>query len=220
MAYTYNKYRIKEFTEQKGFGGRTIANKLGMSNDKAPRGWIAGSELIRMDHFLNFVNTFHLNLLEFFMDDGIRMDTQQTEAVPEENTTCSEPATSVPTSDDSDFRFRLMTEMAELKVRHTRELMQKDIDLARKELELAKRERDMSEKIRAELKKEFEQDRQQLVESYENRLTKRDETIGKLQIQLAELTAEYKELENASQKDNSYLPMSNSGGVAERGYNK
>ena len=33
MSYKYNNTRIKEFAEYKGIGGRTNANKMGMTND-------------------------------------------------------------------------------------------------------------------------------------------------------------------------------------------
>ena len=71
--------------------------------------------------------------------------------------------------------------MAELEKKHIREMMQKDIDLARQEVK-------MREEIRRELKAEFEQDKQTLVDNYEARLRSRDADVAKLQQQLAELT--------------------------------
>ena len=86
MSYKYNNTRIKEFAELKGFGGRSIANRMKMKNDLAPRGWIACTEKIYMHHFINFVNTFGLDIHEFFYQDGVLMS----DAIKEENSKCSE----------------------------------------------------------------------------------------------------------------------------------
>ena len=178
MSYKYNNTRIKEFAKSRGIGGRTLANKMGMSNDLAPRGWIAGSEKISMHHFINFINTFGFDIHEFFYQDGVLMSETQ----KAENSKCSEEAStqSVPT-DSTAIELAHVKEMAELEKKHIKEMMQKDIDLARQEAK-------MREEIRRELKAEFEQDKQTLVDNYEARLRSRDADVAKLQQQLAELT--------------------------------
>jgi hypothetical protein len=88
-------------------------------------------------------------------------------------------------------------------------MMQKDIDLARQEAK-------MREDIRRELKAEFEQDKQTLVDNYEARLRNRDADVAKLQQQLAELTLQYKELESA-RNEKSYLGYGGVTGLAEPG---
>lgn len=204
MSYKYNNTRIKEFAELKGIGGRTIANKMGMTNDLAPRGWINCTEKIYMHHFINFINTFGFDIHEFFYQDGVLMS----EAMKEENIKCSdEPSSqSVPTETTA-LELAHVKEMAELEKKHIREMMQKDIDLARQEAK-------MREEIRRELKAEFEQDKQQIIDSYETRLRERDKDVAKLQQQLAELTLQYKELEAARSKK-SYLGYGGVTGVAE-----
>lgn len=209
MAYRYNKERIKEFAEKRGFGGRTIANKLGMSNDKAPRSWLDGSEVIRMDHFLNFVNTFNLDLHEFFFQDDVLMSKAPQTEQSKENTFCSPQAE---TKSATEAELRHVREMADLEKQHLREMMQKDIDLAKKEVE-------MREQIRRELKAEFEADKQQIIESYEDRLRDRDNDVAKLQQQVAELTVQYRELES-SQGEKGYYPKGTITGVAESAYRK
>lgn len=178
MSYKYNNTRIKEFAESKGIGGRTIANKMGMTNDLAPRGWINCTEKIYMHHFINFINTFGFDIHEFFYQDGVLMS----EAIKEENSKCSDDSSlqSVPT-DTTALKLAHVKEMAELEKKHIREMMQKDIDLARQEVEMADR-------IREKVKREFEQDKQTLVDNYEARLRNRDADVAKLQQQLAELT--------------------------------
>lgn len=206
MSYKYNNTRIKEFAESKGIGGRTIANKMGMTNDLAPRGWINCTEKIYMHHFINFINTFGFDIHEFFYQDGVLMS----EAFKEENSKCSdEPSSqSVPT-DTTALELAHVKEMAELEKKHIREMMQKDIDLARKEVE-------MTDRIREKVKREFEQDKQQIIESYEERLRERDADVAKLQRQLAELTLQYKELESKTEK--GYMPYGGVTGVAEKSY--
>lgn len=206
MSYKYNNTRIKEFAESKGIGGRTIANKMGMTNDLAPRGWINCTEKIYMHHFINFINTFGFDIHEFFYQDGVLMS----EAFKEENSKCSdEPSSqSVPT-DTTSLELAHVKEMAELEKKHIREMMQKDIDLARQEAK-------MREDIRRELKAEFEQDKQTLVDNYEARLRNRDADVAKLQQQLAELTLQYKELESKTEK--GYMPYGTVTGVADKPY--
>ena len=206
MSYKYNNTRIKEFAESKGIGGRTIANKMGMTNDLAPRGWINCTEKIYMHHFINFINTFGFDIHEFFYQDGVLMS----EAFKEENSKCSdEPSSqSVPT-DTTALELAHVKEMAELEKKHIREMMQKDIDLARQEVE-------MTDRIREKVKREFEQDKQQIIESYEERLRERDADVAKLQQQLAELTLQYKELESKTEK--GYMPYGGVTGVAEKSY--
>ena len=197
MAYLYNAEKIKEFAQEREMGGRTIANKLNMSNDKAPRGWLAGNKQIRMDHFLNFVNTFKLDLLDFFTQDGSPLSKAQNNAQTTENTLCS-VSESV-----AELKIAHIQAMADMEKEHLREMMQKDIDLAQKELLL-------NEKIRKQLKAEFADDKQQIIDSYEARLTERDKLIGQLQQQVAELTA--------AQEPKTVLGYTGITGVAERGY--
>jgi hypothetical protein len=206
MSYKYNNTRIKEFAESKGIGGRTIANKMGMTNDLAPRGWINCTEKIYMHHFINFINTFGFDIHEFFYQDGVLMS----EAIKEENSKCSdEPSSqSVPT-DTTSLELAHVKEMAELEKKHIREMMQKDIDLARQEVE-------MTDRIREKVKREFEQDKQQIIESYEERLRERDADVAKLQQQLAELALQYKELESKTEK--GYMPYGGVTGVADKPY--
>lgn len=176
MAYKYNNTRIKEFAEAEKIGGRTIANRMNMSNDLAPRGWIACTEKIYMHHFINFVNTFGLDIHEFFYEDGVLMsDTDK-----DKNRKCSssKSAQTVPT-DTAAIELAHVKEMAEVEKKHIREMMQKEVEFSHKEIELRKQ-------IRQELKEEFNTDKQQIINSYEARLTDRDNTIARLQQQLSE----------------------------------
>ena len=206
MVYKYNNTRIKEFAESKKIGGRTIANKMGMTNDTAPRGWIACTEKIYMHHFINFINTFGFDIHEFFYQDGVLMS----EAQKDENKKCSSEseAQTVP-ADTSALELAHVKEISELEKKHIREMMQKDLELSRKEIELRNQ-------IRQELKAEYNQDKQVLVDNYEHRLRERDADVARLQQQLAELTAQYKELESAREK--GYLGFGGVTGLAEKPY--
>ncbi|MBR4923804.1 MAG: hypothetical protein IKY99_09375 [Bacteroidaceae bacterium] len=206
MSYKYNNTRIKEFAEKNKLSGRAIATRMGMSNDLAPRGWIACTEKIYMHHFINFINTFGFDIHEFFYQDNVLMS----EGENSKNTICSNESgsQSVP-SDNSDLKLAHVKEISELEKKHIREMMQKDIDLARQEAK-------MREEIRRELKAEFEQDKQTLVDNYEARLRSRDADVAKLQQQLAELTLQYKELESRTEK--GYMPYGGVTGVADKPY--
>ena len=205
MFYKYNNLRIKEFADSKRIGGRTIANKLGMSNDKAPRGWMNGSEQIRMDHFLNFVNTFGLDIKEFFYQDDVLMS----DIADSENTKCSS-ATNTQSAPNVEHELeKLRTTVFQLEKEHLQVIAQKELELSRKELEMYK-------DIRKELKEEFKDEKQQIIDSYEARLSERENTIGKLQQQLAILTAELKEA-GFYQKSKGYQPLGDMIGVAEEG---
>mgnify|MGYP007115374222 FL=1 len=159
-----------------------------------------------MHHFINFINTFGFDIHEFFYQDGVLMS----ESIKEENSKCSDetPSQSVPT-DTTALELAHVKEMADLEKKHIKEMMQKDIDLARQEAK-------MREEIRRELKAEFEQDKQTLVDNYEARLRNRDADVAKLQQQLAELTLQYKELESKTEK--GYMPYGTVTGVAEKPY--
>lgn len=206
MSYKYNNTRIKEFAEKNKLSGRAIATRMGMSNDLAPRGWIGCTEKIYMHHFINFINTFGFDIHEFFYQDDVLMS----ETENGKNTKCSDESgsQSVP-SGNSASELAHVKEMAELEKKHIREMMQKDIDLARKEVE-------MTDRIREKVKREFEQDKQQIIESYETRLRERDADVAKLQQQLAELSLQYKELESNSEK--GFMPYGGMTGVAEKPY--
>ena len=206
MSYKYNNTRIKEFAEKNKLSGRAIATHMEMSNDLAPRGWIACTEKIYMHHFINFINTFGFDIHEFFYQDNVLMS----EGENSKNTICSNESgsQSVP-SDNSDLKLAHVKEISELEKKHIREMMQKDIDLARQEAK-------MREEIRRELKAEFEQDKQTLVDNYEARLRSRDADVAKLQQQLAELTLQYKELESRTEK--GYMPYGGVTGVADKPY--
>lgn len=196
MAYKYNNTRIKEFAEAEKIGGRTIANRMNMSNDLAPRGWIACTEKIYMHHFINFVNTFGLNIHEFFYEDGVLMsDTDK-----DNNRKCSSSKNTqtVPT-DTAAIELAHVKEMAEVEKKHIREMMQKEVEFSRKEIELRKQ-------IRQELKEEFNTDKQQIINSYEARLTDRDNTIARLQQQLSE---------EAQKKEKGFGNFRGTYGVAE-----
>lgn len=195
MVYKYNNLRIKEFADSKRIGGRTIANKLGMSNDKAPRGWLNGSEQIRMVHFLNFVNTFGLDIKEFFYQDDVLMS----DIADSENIKCSS-ATDTQSAPNVEHELeKLRTTVFQLEKEHLQVIAQKELELSRKELEMYK-------DIRKELKEEFKDEKQQIIDSYEARLSERENTIGKLQQQLAILTAELKEA-GTYQKSKGYQPL-------------
>lgn len=201
MAYTYNKWRIKEFAEESGLTPSQLGKTVGITNLDTVNRWMEGS-IPSVEVLVRFANGNNLSLLEFFKENGEDMHKLYSKVEPE--------AESKKETDDIVNVIPAIThvqEIARIEKEHLKELMQKEIDLAKKEVE-------MSDNIREKVKAEFNKDKEQIIESYEARLTDRDATIARLQQQLAELTVQYKELES-SQKEKGYLGYGGVKGLAE-----
>lgn len=184
MSYLYNKERIKEFIQSSGLTPMAVGRKVGVFNTETCNNWAKGSD-IRVSTLLKIAEAYGIDLLEFFIEDGEKMSEtygkKRGEAPP-------------PVAPEGNINYiDYIKEVSEMEKRHLRELMQKDIDLAKKEVEMA-------ERIREKVRQETAADKQQIIDSYEARLTDRDKTIGQLQQQLAELSAQYKELEASGGK--------------------
>lgn len=199
-SYTYNKWRIKEFAEQTGKTHGQLGSMVGVSNQGTTRGWLEGSSP-NVGTIVKFANAARLSLLEFFEEDGIKMSELYTKV--EKKPEIKETQSVIPTIEH-------VKEISRMEREHLKELMQKDIEIAKKELA-------MTDRIREKVKAEFNKDKEQIIESYEARLTDRDATIAKLQQQLAELTAQYKELES-TKSEKSYLGFGSTTGLAEKPY--
>lgn len=200
MSFNYNKSRFKEFAYETGKTSGQIGRIVGITNPTTPQGWLNGGD-IRVETLLRFVSKTGIHLLEFFQEDGKPMHELYTKV------------SDSPKNEDiqsSISSIEHVREMAELEKQHLKEMMQKDIDLAKKEVE-------MTDRIREKVKAEFDKDRQQIIESYEARLRSRDNDVAKLQQQLAELTAQYKELETMN-REGGYFPKGTITGLAEKPY--
>lgn len=204
MAYTYNKWRIKEFAEESRLTPSQLGKTVGITNLDTVNRWMEGS-IPSVEVLVRFANGNNLSLLEFFKENGEDMHKLYSKVEPE--------AESKGKSDDIVNVIPAIThvqEIARIEKEHLKELMQKEIDLAKKEVE-------MFDCIREKVKDEFNKDKEQIIESYEARLTDRDATIARLQQQLAELTVQYKELESAK-SEKSYLGFGGVTGLAEKPY--
>lgn len=201
MAYTYNKWRIKEFAEETSMTISQLGRTVGITNLETVSRWLEGS-IPNVKVLARFASENHIPLLEFFSEDGTPMHKLYAKVEQEEKQEAKhiDIANVIPT-------ISHVQEIARLEKEHLRELMQKDIDLAKKEVE-------MTDRIREKVKAEFEKDKQQIIDSYEARLADRDAIIGKLQQQLAELTVQYKELES-TQREKGYLGFGGMMGLAE-----
>lgn len=201
MAYTYNKWRIKEFAEESGLTPSQLGKTVGITNLDTVNRWMEGS-IPSVEVLVRFANGNNLSLLEFFKENGEDMHKLYSKVEPE--------AESKKETDDIVNVIPAIThvqEIARIEKEHLKELMQKEIDLAKREVE-------MSDNIREKVKAEFNKDKKQIIESYEARLTDRDNTIARLQQQLAELTVQYKELES-EQREKGYMGYGSMKGLAE-----
>lgn len=199
MSYEYNKWRIKEFAEATGKTPYQLGALAGITNLNNPKGWLEG-KTPNVNTLVKFANGSGISLLEFFSEDGIPMSERYSQA-------------EIPAHTDDISTIPLIEhvrEVSRMEKEHLAELMQKDIDLAKKEME-------MSDRIREKVKAEYNRDKEQIIGSYESRLTERDNTIARLQQQLAELTAQYKELESA-RSEKGYLGFGGVTGLAEKPY--
>lgn len=103
--YRYNNDKIRLWAEEQETTAWKIAKKMQMVNPKAPMGWVAGGDL-RVSNLLNFINTYKLNLLDFFFeDDTLMSETHQTNEQTIE-----------------ELRRQHTREMEELKIQHLREI--------------------------------------------------------------------------------------------------
>lgn len=103
--YRYNNDKIRQWAEEQETTAWKIAKKMQMVNPKGPMGWVAGGDL-RVSNLLNFINTYKLNLLDFFFeDDKLMSDTPPitVEAIEE-------------------LRRQHTREIEELKIQHLREI--------------------------------------------------------------------------------------------------
>lgn len=199
MSYSYNKWKFKEFAEATGKTHGQIGRMVGVTNSETTEKWINGG-VPNIGTIVKFANAAQISILEFFYENGTLMSELYSKS---KNGTDQEH---ISNSIDSIIHIR---EISNLEKKHIKEMMQKDIDLARQEAK-------MREEIRRELKAEFEQDKQTLVDNYEARLRSRDADVAKLQQQLAELTLQYKELESKTEK--GYMPYGTVTGVADKPY--
>lgn len=201
MAYTYNKWRIKEFAEESILTPSQLGKTVGITNLDTVNRWMEGS-IPSVEVLVRFANGNNISLLEFFKENGEDMHKlySKVESKADSKEETEDIANVIPT-------ITHVQEIARIEKEHLKELMQKEIDLAKKEVE-------MTDRIREKVKAEFNKDKEQIIESYEARLTDRDNTIAKLQQQLAELTAQYKELESA-QSEKGYLGFGGVTGLAE-----
>lgn len=201
MAYTYNKWRIKEFAEESRLTPSQLGKTVGITNLDTVNRWMEGS-IPSVEVLVRFANGNNLSLLEFFKENGEDMHKLYSKVEQETE--------SKGKSDDIVNVIPAIThvqEIARIEKEHLKELMQKEIDLAKREVE-------MSDNIREKVKAEFNKDKEQIIESYEARLTDRDATIARLQQQLAELTVQYKELES-EQREKGYMGYGSMKGLAE-----
>lgn len=103
--YRYNKDKIRQWAEQQETTAWKIAKKMQLTNHKGPMAWVTGGDL-RVSSLLNFINTYKLNILDFFFeDDKLMSDT---------------PPTNEQTIEE--LRRRHTLEMEELKIQHLREI--------------------------------------------------------------------------------------------------
>lgn len=204
MSYQYNKWRIKEFAENSDLTQCQIGRAVGITNPETISRWMEGS-IPNVEVLVRFANRHQVPLLEFFSENGEPMHKlySKVDSKVESNVDSKEKAEGI---ENSISTIEHIKEIARMEKEHLKELMQKDIDLAKKEVEMADR-------IREKIKDEFNKDKEQIIDSYESRLSDRDATIAKLQQQLAELTLQYKELESKSEK--GYMGFGGVTGVAE-----
>lgn len=205
MSYQYNKWRIKEFAENSDLTPCQLGRAVGITNLDTVSRWMEGS-IPSVEVLVRFANRHHVPLLEFFSENGEPMHKlySKVDSKVESNVDSKEKTEGI---ENSISTIEHIKEIARMEKEHLKELMQKDIDLAKKEVE-------MTDRIREKIKGEFNEDKQQIIESYESRLSDRDATIAKLQQQLAELTLQYKELE-AARSEKSYVGYGGVTGLAE-----
>lgn len=206
MIYEYDNKKIAEFIRGEKMSARKAKIALNMSNVKALNGWMSGGDL-RTSNLLHFVNTFGLNLLDFFKADGVRLSEliPDSEARPAtfhakfSKTDQPEAAyntsnTKENTNESQSEAPQHMKEMFELREQHLKEMFTKEKELLLREIHNEKL-------IRQEYEIKLEAAVSKIEESYDRKLNAKDELIEELRQQLIELTLQCKELENSKKKE-------------------
>lgn len=198
---------------------------LNMTNVKALNGWMNGGDL-RVSNLLHFVNTFRLNLLDFFTADGKPLSEQNQESRQtdsQDNLASTNPkqgkSSNIADIDTSN------TDMSQLVIKHIQEiadLRQKHVvEMAEREKSLLLREMQQEKVVRQEYDAKLEATVTRMEERYERKLnevqtatekrfeqklSEKDALIEELRQQLTELTLQYRELEANSR---GVLPYQN-----------
>lgn len=114
--YQYNKNKIAEFAAERDITASRMAKKMELVNPKGPKGWLEGGDL-RVSSLLNFVNTYGLNLLDFFSKDGQPL---------------SENQYNTPTN-ILELELHYTRKIAEIEKQYLREIMDLKVELAKRE---------------------------------------------------------------------------------------
>lgn len=217
MRYDYDNKKIAAYVKAHKMSARKAQIALNMTNVKALNGWMNGGDL-RVSNPLHFVNTFRLNLLDFFTADGKPLPEHLQES-PKTDPQDSLDLTKSMQSEHSDVAGIAIadTNVSQLVIQHIQEiadLRQKHVvEMAEKEKSLLLREMQQEKVIRQEYDAKLEATVTRIEERYERRLSEvqasaekrfeqklseKDALIEELRQQLTELTLQYRELETVS----------------------
>ncbi len=217
MIYDYDNKKIAAYVKAHKMSARKAQIALNMTNVKALNGWMNGGDL-RVSNLLHFVNTFRLNLLDFFTADGKPLSEQNQESrqtdqqdnlasakqMQSESSNIANIATS--NTDISQLVIKHIQEIANLRQKHV-------VEMAEKEKSLLLREMQQEKVIRQEYDAKLEATVTRMEERYERRLSEmqasaekrfeqklseKDALIEELRQQLTELTLQYREQETVS----------------------
>lgn len=204
--YTFNTSAFKEFVDKKKTTPTTVSKAIGKANGYWGTKCYQGDSMEAIS-MCELCNVYGLSPLMFFLEEGQPMNevytSGETESVPEAEQNQSLPEPSL--EGHGDIVRYYEQKMAQMQLTHKDELHKAEMEAIRKESALR-------DTIRRGMKDEMETDRIRIENRYEEKLSRKDEQITKLMAQLADLQAQYKELELAQRATGGFgYPI----GVAE-----
>lgn len=225
MRYDYDNKKITAYVKAHKMSARKAQIALNMTNVKALNGWMNGGDL-RVSNLLHFVNTFRLNLLDFFTADGKALSEQNQESRQtdsQDNLASTKPMQSeslniadIATSNTnvSQLVIKHIQEIADLRQKHVVEMAEREKSLLLREMQQEKVVRqEYDAKLEATVTRMEERYERKLNEvqtatekRFEQKLSEKDALIEELRQQLTELTLQYRELEASSR---GVLPYQN-----------
>ena len=178
MSYRFNEKRFAQLCHEHNLNNVKLQDILGMTNTKPLNNWRCGNRMYS-SHIVQVCNAFNISPAEFFIQDDKPLNAPELEPSACANDSLQHvqmsqiEQTIAHIKEKTEIEKKHLVEISDMKCQHTKELMQKDIDLARREAEIR-------EAIRREMRDEYESQ------------------IATLRNQLLDLTTQYRELELTS----------------------
>lgn len=190
----YKNDKIIEYIKENELTCKQLLELLGMTNYKTISRWTKEND-IRMSHFVNVVNTFHLNVRDFFTENGVLLRDIEQE---QEKTHIQTSATKNLMDAEKkimQLEMQLMEKeveraKAEMETKQIKAEMEMEQTKAKMELERIKAEIEMERNVREEIKNELNQNKELTEARYERIIRDKEKQIERLHEELTNMAVE------------------------------